>query len=257
MERPGVYSLPGAGDGHRARCAIALLDAGPGSMVSHLSSAAEWQILLRAPVVVDITNPRPLSPRDGIRIHRREVDPAEVRWLDGMPMTSPAQTLFDLAAMLGDRALARVANEAFVRRLVSIEALHETRLRNSRRKGSAAFARLLSTLDPEARRIESTLEARLNGFLRDRGFPPWEQNAILVIGDEMIKPDVLWRPQRVIVEADGRDPHLSPLTFASDRRRDRRVRVAGFQPVRVTSADLELRPGELEADLRALLRERR
>ena len=112
----------------------------------------------------------------------------------------------------------------------------------------------MTRIDPEGRPIRSPLEARLNRFLRARGLPPWEQNATLWIAGERIKPDVLWRPQRVIVEADGRDPHLAPLTFDSDRRRDRRLRVEGWQPVRVTSADLDTRPEELESDLHALLK---
>ncbi len=57
----------------------------------------------------------------------------------------------------------------------------------------------------------------------------------------------------MIVEADGRDPHLAPLTFDADRRRDRRLRVEGWEPVRVTSRDLDRRPDELESDLWALL----
>ena len=69
----------------------------------------------------------------------------------------------------------------------------------------------------------------------------------------MIEPDVLWRAERVIVEADGRDPHLAPLSFASDRRRDRRVRVEGWTPVRVTSEDLGQGADELDRDLRSLL----
>lgn len=113
---------------------------------------------------------------------------------------------------------------------------------------------MLDRIDPEGRRIRSPLEARLNAFLRARAFPPWESNARVRIGRETIEPDVLWREQRVIVEADGRDPHLAPLTFASDRRRDRRLRAEGWEPVRVTSVDLDDRPDELDADLRALLR---
>jgi very-short-patch-repair endonuclease len=112
---------------------------------------------------------------------------------------------------------------------------------------------MLARIDPDDRLIRSPLEARLNAFLRDRGFPPWESNARIRIGGETIEPDVLWRPQRVVVEADGRDPHLAPLTFASDRRWDRRLRVEGWEPVRVTTVDLADRPDELDADLRALL----
>ena len=251
--RPGVYAVGYLTETSRARCATALLDAGPGSLISHLSSAAEWRFRLPAPLVVDITNPRRLRSRDGIRIHTRAIDPAEVRYRDGLPITSPAQTLFDLATMLGARPLAEAANEAFVLQLLDLDDLRRVLERNPRRKGSTAFRRLLATLDPEDRRIRSPLEARLSAFLRARRFPPWEQNVRLEIGGETIEPDVLWRHERVVVEADGRDPHLAPLTFASDRRRDRRLRVEGWEPVRVTSEDLDSRPDELDADLRSLL----
>jgi very-short-patch-repair endonuclease len=194
-----------------------------------------------------------LRSRDGIRLHRREIDPAETRVVDGLALTSPAQTLFDLATVLGTAALAKAANEAFVQGLVTMDGLRATRARNAGRKGAAAFDRVLGLLDPRGRRIRSPLESRLNEFLRARRFPPWEQNVRLVIDGEVIEPDVLWRRQQVIVEADGRGPHLAPLTFASDRRRDRRVRVAGFEPVRVTEVDLDDRPDELEADLKTLL----
>ncbi|GIK77143.1 MAG: hypothetical protein EDQ89_08580 [Acidobacteria bacterium] len=155
--------------------------------------------------------------------------------------------------MLGTPALTKVANEAFVRRLVTVDDLHATLERNRRRKGSGGFRRMLARIDPDGRTIRSPLEARLSAFLRDRGFPPWESNARIRIGDEAIVPDVLWRQQRVVVEADGRDPHLAPLTFASDRRRDRRLRAEGWEPVRITTVDLADRPDELDADLRALL----
>lgn len=92
-DRPGVYAVGYIAESSRARCATALLDAGPGSLVSHLSSAAEWRFRMPAPIVVDITNGRRLSSRDGIRMHHRAVHRAEVRRLDGIPLTSPCQTL--------------------------------------------------------------------------------------------------------------------------------------------------------------------
>lgn len=253
MIHPGVYAVGHRTDAVAARHRAALLYVGGDSAISHLTAAAEHQIWLPAPVVVDVTTPRRLPSRPGIRIHSRRIDPAEIRTIAGIPITSPSQTLFDLGTMLGTHRLAKVANEAFVLQLIEIDDLHVTLARNERRKGSAAFRRLLAVLDPNGHRIRSPLEGRLHTFLRTRGYPPWESNVRLRIGGETVEPDVLWRAQRVIAEADGRDPHLAPLTFASDRRRDRRLRVEGWQPVRVTSVDLDERPDELDDDLRALL----
>ena len=252
--RHGVYALGGAPESARGRLRAALLAIGPDSVGSHLTAAAEWDFWRGSPAVVDVSCPRKLRPRPGIRLHRRAIDPAEFEVLRGIPLTSPSQTLFDLTTMLGLNALARAANEAFVKQLVSLDDLRATGSRNARRKGSAAFDLLLRRLDPAGHRIRSPLEARLNRFLRRRGFPPWESNVELVIGTETIKPDVLWRERRVVVEADGRDPHLAPLTFASDRRRDRRLRVEGWEPVRVTSSDLDERADELESDVWVLLK---
>lgn len=251
----GVYGFGLFDRDPAARLRTAVLTIGGDALVSHLAAAAHWGCW-PMPSVIDITCPRWLPRRDGLRPHQARVDPAEIRCHHGIPLTSAARTLFDLGTVLGAKSHARVANEAFVLRLVSFAELRATRSRNVRRKGSAAFERLLGALDPAGHRVASPLEARLGDFLRARGFPPWESNVTLEVGAQRIRPDVLWRVQRVAVEADGRDPHSAPLRFASDRRRDRRLRVEGWEPVRVTSIDLDLRPDELEADLRALLGKR-
>lgn len=225
---------------------------GDDAIGSHLAAAGEWGFRSR-PVVIDVTCGRRLPRRDGIRLHRRFVDRSQIEFQDGIPLTSPAQTIFDLGTMLSAKSQAKAASQAFVDRLCGIHDLREVGLLNRGRKGSVAFRRLLATLDPEGRDVRSPLEVRLNAFLRARGFPPWESNVTLRIGGETIRPDVLWREQHVIVEADGRDPHLAPLTFDSDRRRDRRVRVHGWESVRVTSRHLDEGPDELEADLWAFL----
>ena len=251
--RRGVYSVGHAGETVRSRLRQALAAVGSDSAVSDLSAAAELKVRLPHPPVVDITCPRALRPRPGIRLHRRRLDEGEVIAVAGIPVTSPARTLFDLASTVSARTLQSVANQAFVLRLVTIEDLHETAARHRGRTGSPAFVRLLTALDPDGRVIRSPLEDRLDEFLRNRGFPAWESHQRLRIGPDLIEPDVLWRTQMVIVEADGRDPHLAPLTFASDRRRDRRLSALGWKPVRITTADIESRPDELAADLRAIL----
>lgn len=248
----GVYAVGYRSDSPRARLREALLAVGDDALISHLAAAGEWGFWPR-PSLIDVTCGRKLPRRHGIRLHCRFVPLSEIRFRAGLPLTSPAQTIFDLGTMLGATAHAKAANQAFVDQLCGIEELREVGRLNRGRRGARAHGRLLSVLDPEGHEVRSPLEVRLNAFLRARGFPAWESNVSLRIGVELIRPDVLWREQRVIVEADGRDPHLAPLTFDSDRRRDRRLRVHGWEPVRVTSRHLDEGPDELEADLRILL----
>ena len=251
--RHGVYAVAHMPDSPRARLREAVLEIGDDALVSHLAAGGEWGIRPRPPIV-DITCGRKLPRRPGIRLHTRFVDTSQIAFRDGVPLTSPAQTIFDLGTVLDPAGHAVAANEAFVQRLCGIGSLRQVGELNRGRRGSLAFRRLLQTLDPEGREVRSPLEVRLSAFLRARGFPAWESNILLRIGTERIRPDVLWREQRVIVEADGRDPHLAPLTFDSDRRRDRRVRVHGWEPVRVTSRHLREGADELAEDLWALLR---
>jgi very-short-patch-repair endonuclease len=72
----------------------------------------------------------------------------------------------------------------------------------------------------------------------------------------MIKPDFLWRQQRLIVEVDG-SHHRTRQRYESDRGRDQRAAVAGFLVVRTTHGQLKYRPDELVATVAALLAQSR
>jgi very-short-patch-repair endonuclease len=55
-----------------------------------------------------------------------------------------------------------------------------------------------------------------------------------VIDGETFEIDAPWRPERLAVELDIRQFHLTPLAFERDRRRDRKLSAAGWRPVRIT-----------------------
>ena len=80
----GVYAVGHIGSGtDEERWATGLLAAGPGSLLSNLGAAAAWRMRLPAPAIVDITNSRRIGPTAGIRPFRREIDPREIRRLEG------------------------------------------------------------------------------------------------------------------------------------------------------------------------------
>jgi very-short-patch-repair endonuclease len=76
-------------------------------------------------------------------------------------------------------------------------------------------------------------------------------------GEPMIRPDFLWRAQRLIVEVDGREFHRTAQRFESDRRRDQRATVAGWRVIRTTHNQISRRPAELHATVAALLAQSR
>jgi very-short-patch-repair endonuclease len=65
--------------------------------------------------------------------------------------------------------------------------------------------------------------------------------------------DALWREQHLVVECDGYDGHGSRAQIERDRRRELRLRAAGFRVLRYTWSQITLEPALVIADLRAAL----
>lgn len=229
----GVYLV-----GHRAmvdgaRELAAVLACGRGAVLSHLSAASLLQLLPYPanPGPVDVTViGRQTARRPGIRAHRaRALDPRDVRTLDGLPTTTPARTLLDLAATLSPHRLERALAEAQVRRLVTPAALRDQLERNPGRAGTRALRRLVA-LDGGPAPTRSEAERRLLRLLRASELPVPRVNTRLE-GHEV---DFHWPEHRVVVEVDGFRFHSSRAAFERDRDRDAKLAAAGYTVLRVT-----------------------
>src|SRR5436305_2104854 len=96
---PGLYRLAGVPVSWRQRALAACLVAGPGAVVSHRSAAVLWGVSGFRPGRVEITVPPGGSNRSTLaRVHRSPVQGVR---RDGVPVTSPARTIVDLAAVVG------------------------------------------------------------------------------------------------------------------------------------------------------------
>lgn len=127
----------------------AVLWAGQECALSHTSAAAIWRIggasLGRPELIVPMTR-APRAP--GVAVHRvRWTAAADVRWVGGLPVTSPLRTIVDLAGVLGPGDLAAALDRARTRRLVTIRAVRE-RLDEIGTVGRPGAARLRALLAP-------------------------------------------------------------------------------------------------------------
>jgi very-short-patch-repair endonuclease len=170
--------------------------------------------------------------------------------VDGIPVTSPARTLLDLAGTLGgrvvERALARGLREGLVEE-------SEVREMIDRRPRHIGVSVLRSILDREGGPsfTRSEAESRLLGLIRRAKLSQPEVN-VPVQGYEV---DFLWPAERLIVEVDGFRYHSSSPAFEKDRHRDGVLAAAGYQVVRVTWRQLTNEPEALLARLaQALVR---
>jgi very-short-patch-repair endonuclease len=168
---------------------------------------------------------------------------------DGIPVSTVARTLFDLAERSQAYELKSAWDEASrlrVLRVPEVVAVYE------RGRGRLARTRLKPLLLAEQRHVEDTaspLEDRFAAFVVAHRLPPPQTN-VLVDGDEV---DVLWSEARLIVELDSWEFHAHRAAFEKDRDRDTEHLLGGYRTIRVTHRRLSDGPERLAAQIRALL----
>jgi very-short-patch-repair endonuclease len=151
--------------------------------------------------------------RPGIRIHTTAPIHRRERHRErGLPVTSVARTLVDLAPLYRARQLAPLVDQAL--RRTSRTRLMETLDRHPRRPGTARLRRLLDPARP-SEDTWSKAEAKLLAAIRRAHLPTPDAN--IPIGGYIA--DLIWREQRVIVEYDSEEYHSGPGVFHSDRAR--------------------------------------
>ncbi|MGH2762186.1 MAG: DUF559 domain-containing protein [Thermoleophilaceae bacterium] len=229
----GVYAL-----GHDALVAeaywlAAVLACGEGAVLSHVSAAAHWNIRKSAAARVDVTVPARSGRRHrrGIRVHRTgRLRRDEVTVHEGIPVTTVARTLLDVADVLPDQALKRTIDESEHQRLFDLTALIVVVEANPGRRGAKVLA--LATSPPELTR--SQLEQSFLALVERRGLPR-PRVGIPLQGYEA---DFLWPEHKLLVEIDSFSAHGTRRAFEHDRRRDRRLARAGYRTIRLTDSAL-------------------
>jgi very-short-patch-repair endonuclease len=240
----GVYAVGYRSASPLTRAMAAVLACRPGAALSHRSAAALWELGVAWGDAVEVT--AAVEHRcDGVIAHQsRSLTAEHITVRAGIPVTTVARTLIDLADVLADRALARAVNEAQVRYRVQLDAL----LKDA--PGRRGAARLRAILERSAGApTRSALEDMFLALIDRAALARPEVNQ-RVAGYEV---DMLWRRQRLIVELDGRRFHDHPRAFERDRERDADLAAAGFTVVRVTWQRLLRQPLREAQRLRALL----
>jgi very-short-patch-repair endonuclease len=220
--------------------------------LSHRSAGRLWRVLPLAAEWVDVTCPQSEVERRGIVGHRSHLQDDERLVWDGIPVTSPFRTIFDLAAVLKLRELERAWHEAEVRGLrdrVSLPVLLE---RYPGRRGTRNLWALLESPEPVGFTRNDFEEAFL-ALVDAHDIHRPRMNADLSARGRFFQIDALWEGERVAVELDSRSVHGTGKRFESDRRRDRILIAEGWKTMRITWRALHDEPAEIIADLKAAL----
>lgn len=247
--------------GHRhlasaGRRFAAVLACGSSAVLSHVSAAEAWGLHPGARARYDVTVPRTLRPRPGLSPHRGVLAEDERTRLDGLPVTTVARTLLDLAAVLDEHRLERALERAEILRLLDLGALSALLGRYPRRAGTPALRGILrrGALDP--RMTRSDFEEAFLAFLAARDLPRPSSGVWVPMDDGEgpgVELDVAWPAARLAVELDPRSTHGTAAAFERDRRKDQRLLLVGWRVVRITPRRLREEPHRLARLLGRLL----
>jgi hypothetical protein len=199
----GVYAVGHEALTPKSHFIAAVYACGPGSLLSHRAAGA-LQGLLDATAVIEVTAPRGCKPKPGIVIHRsRRVHPDDRAQIDGIPTTSVARTLVDLADVLNERQLTRAVRQAELLKVFDLRAIEATIDRLPGRKGRHRLKRVLVAYRPEPHLLRSRAERRLKRLCERHHLPQPQFNA-QVNGREV---DVYWPQAKLALEFDGAGTH--------------------------------------------------
>lgn len=228
------------------------MSCGGGAVLSHRSAARLWRLLPLAVEWIDVTGAIRRVRRDGVVGHRANLRDDEWLTEDGIPVTSPFRTIFDLAAVAKRREVERAWHEAEVRQLTDRVSLPLLLERYPGRRGTRVLRELLDSGEPVGITRNDFEEAFL-GLVDASGLSRPRMNATLALRGRFFEVDALWERERVIVELDSRSVHDTKKRFESDRQRDRILVAEEYRTVHVTWLQLRDEPDAIAADLRLAL----
>jgi hypothetical protein len=235
--------------GHRI---AAVLSVGPDADLSYRDAAAEWSILQYSAGPVHVTAPRKLHRRPGLLLHCCRLPHDERTVRDGIPITSVARTILDLAGHEPRRRVEAGLHESEVLRLTDPLGLPRLLERYPRARGTATLRAILADRGAGHAATKDEIVQLLVALCDDHGLPRPLLNHWITKDGRSYECDCVWPLYRLIVELDGHATHSTRKKFESDRARDRAL-APEWLVIRVTWRQLTREPEAVAADLRRLL----
>jgi hypothetical protein len=187
--------------------------------------------------------------RAGVIRHIAELPDAHVTKLYGVPVTTAARTVADIARTTSFTEGVVVADSALRERFASKTEIRRVLASCGRWPGISQARDVADFASPSA---ESVLESCARVSFRDQGLPPPElQVSIIGHTDHFIaRVDFLWRQYWTVAEADGLLKYNGRDDAIAELKRDRLLREAGYEVVHFTWKELFAEPARVATRIR-------
>lgn len=247
---PGVYDLNVTERSWRAEVRAATLAAGPHAVASHRTAAILWGLDGVWGRMVEVTVPFSKEPMpEGVLVHRtRRVLPADE--IDGIPVTTPARTLLDLARILPYPTLEKAVSSALRMGLTTGDELARV-IREQGGRGVTGTRKLRTVLAQVVDDLTgSPAEVDMDQIIRDAPVPsPKKQYQVRLLDGSNAYPDFAWPDRMKIVEVDGFESHSHPDAFHDDLIRQNKLMEMGWEIRRFSARQVRRDPEAVRAEI--------
>jgi hypothetical protein len=210
---------------------------GSKAVLSHRSAADLWG-LRPSSTRVEVTVPTVARAIGDIEIHRsRLLGAADVTTVDGIPVTSVARTLLDLAGVLRPGDLMVAIDRAERLDLFDLTAVVEVLGRARGRRGAGLLRRAVAAYQHSTQKTK--LERNFKRLLEHAPDIPSPSFNALVDGETGThEVDAFWQERALAVQVDGFEFHRTRRDRERDAASDADLELAGYRVMRFTWDDV-------------------
>lgn len=229
----------------------AVLSCGPAAKLGRLSALRKYELTRRGTYRIDVIAPRSIKPKKGIRLHRpRCLEVLDTALVDGIPITSVAQTLLDVAVPSYRLNVGKLLHEAAVQELLDMRAIWAVLARQPNHPGARRLDRASREEVPFTR---SDLEEAALSLFRSFSVPEPETNVYVSDGEKLVEVDCLWRDAGLIVEIDSSRYHGTRWRRRQDAAKTAALRGQGWTVHRFADVEINGTPAHVAATVLAAM----
>lgn len=239
----GVYAVGYPSETLHAQFMAAVLAGGDDACLSHWSSCALAELVPWDGRSIEVTTRGSAArSRPGIRFHRaRSLDPPDTTRLYGIPCTTPARAILEIAPQLSDQCLKRLVRKAQAEKRANVRQIAAVLRRAG---GHRATRRVANVIATGAAPTFSGHEDVVLDLILDAGFEHPVVNTPLRVTTTPYVPDLRWAAERLILEVDS-VYHEDPLAQALDADRQAELEAVGERVLRTTREQAIRAPQQL------------
>ncbi|MBC7459844.1 MAG: DUF559 domain-containing protein [Thermoleophilia bacterium] len=216
-----------------------MLALGNGTHASHWSAAWLHGLIEAAPRVTHVTTSGRGASRPGVVVHH--ATSADTTAVCGVPVSVLPRTLLDLASLVPAARIANMLHELQFHEQLDALTLQSLRSVHHGHRGAATLTDALRMWDLGSAGAPSRFQLDVWEWVLSWApmEPTLDDQVKTRIG--MIRPDIHWRPQLVVVEADGRSVHDRTRTRRRDQVRTQALGELGYVVIRIEPDDFRWR----------------